>query len=98
MFDSSLPFGSNVGPACFHGLSQAVRRCMARRGMKGVVAYIDDLLLAAETKKQCRRMLTVLIRLLRDLGFSVSWQKVVGPTQRDYHNGRCDLTPSRRTD
>ena len=44
MFDSRLPFGSTVGPACFHRRSQAVRRCMIRRGMKGVVAYIDDFL------------------------------------------------------
>ena len=27
-------------------------------------------------------MLIVLIRLLRDLGFDISWPKVVGPTQR----------------
>ena len=27
-------------------------------------------------------MLIVLIRLLRDLGFNISWQNVVGPTQR----------------
>ena len=82
MFDSRLPFGSNVGPACFHRLSQAVRRCMIRRGMRGVVAYIDDFLLAAETRAECEEMLSVLIKLLRDLGFSISWQKVVGPTQR----------------
>ena len=39
-------------------------------------------LLAAETKEQFQKMLIVLIRLLRDLGFDISWPKVVGPTQR----------------
>ena len=82
LFDSRLPFGSNVGPAHFHRISQAVRRCMARRGMKGIVAYIDDFFLAAETKEECLNMLLVLIRLLRELGFNISWKKVVGPTQR----------------
>ncbi|XP_070173454.1 inositol 1,4,5-trisphosphate-gated calcium channel ITPR3-like [Littorina saxatilis] len=33
LFDSRLPFGSNVGPSHFHRLSQAIRRCMARKGM-----------------------------------------------------------------
>lgn len=82
LFDSRLPFGSNVGPAHFHRISQAVRRCMIRRGMSGVVAYIDDFLLATETKEECEKMLFTLIRLLRELGFNISWKKVVGPTQR----------------
>ncbi|XP_070173464.1 uncharacterized protein [Littorina saxatilis] len=82
LFDSRLPFGSNVGPSCFHRLSQAVRRCMARKGMKGLVAYIDDFFLTAETKEECQSMLLTLIRLLRELGFNISWHKVVGPTQR----------------
>ena len=81
LFDSRLPFGSNFGPSVFHRLSQAVKRCMIRRGFKGTVAYIDDFFLAAETKEQCQTMLLELIRLLRSLGFYISWKKVVGPTQ-----------------
>lgn len=52
LFDSRLPFGSNVGPFIFHRLSQAVRRCMARRGMGDVVAYIDDFFLCAATARR----------------------------------------------
>jgi hypothetical protein len=82
LFDSRLPFGSNVGPSIFHRLLQAVRRCMARRGMPSMVAYIDDFFLCAATKEECNDMLLSLIQLLRELGFNISWKKVVGPSQR----------------
>ena len=82
LFDSRLPFGSNVGPSHFHRLSQAVKRSMFRRGMDSVVAYIDDFFLAAASKEECENMLMCLIQLLRELGFNISWHKVVGPTQQ----------------
>ena len=81
LFDCRLPFGSNVGPSHFNRISQAVRRCMLRRGYVGVIAYIDDFLLTAPTEKECEEMLLTLIRILRKLGFNISWKKVVGPTQ-----------------
>jgi hypothetical protein len=96
LFDSRLPFGSKVGPSVFHRLSQAIRRCMARRGMQAVVSYLDDFFLAAETKAECQRMLQALIRLLRELGFNISWHKVVGPTQRITFLG-VDIDTSDRT-
>ena len=82
LFDTRLPFGSNVGPSIFHRLSQSVRRCMLRKGMAGIIAYIDDFLITAATKYECNRKLLQLIRLLRELGFNISWKKVVGPTQK----------------
>jgi hypothetical protein len=81
LFDSRLCFGSAVAPSIFHRLTQAVRRSMARRGMKAIVCYLDDFFLAAKTKAECQNMLMCLIRLLRELGFNISWRKVVGPTQ-----------------
>ena len=69
-FDSRPPFRSNVGPSHFHRLSQAIQRCMERRGMTGVIACIDDLLLTASSTVEYNNMLIQ------------SWKKVVGPTQR----------------
>ena len=63
LLDTRLPIGSNKGPSHFHRLSRAVRRCMARRGMAGVVAYIDDFLLVAKSKEDCQNMLMCLINL-----------------------------------
>jgi len=82
LFDTRLPFGSRRGPAIFHRISQAVKRCMQRKGFKDIVVYIDDFLIVAPTYERCNEALHVLISLLRRLGFCISWQKLVGPTQR----------------
>lgn len=81
LFDSRLCFGSAVAPSVFHRITQSVRRIMARKGMKAVVCYLDDFFIAAKTKAECQSMLMYLIHLLRELGFNISWRKVVGPTQ-----------------
>ena len=82
LFDTRLPFGSALGPSIFHRLSQAVRRCMARKGFRDLVVYIDDFLIVAPSFHECNEALHTLIQLLRKLGFLISWKKVVGPTQR----------------
>ena len=82
MIDTRLPFGSRRGPSIFHRISQAVKRCMERRGFKDIVVYIDDFLVMAPTYEICNEALHTLITLLRRLGFSISWPKVVGPTQK----------------
>jgi hypothetical protein len=82
LFDSRLPFGASSAPSHFHRLSQAIARCMRRRGFQGIVAYIDDFLIAARTYRECNEALHCLIRLVRKLGFCVSWNKVEGPTQQ----------------
>lgn len=63
-------------------MSQAVGRCLRRCGFKGTVVYIDDFFIAARTYEECNEALHRLIGLVRRLGFQISWNKVVGPTQR----------------
>lgn len=82
LFDTRLPFGASKAPSHFHRLSQAIGRCLRRRGIKGVVVYIDDFLLIAPTREECNNALHCLINLVRRFGFHISWNKVVGPTQR----------------
>ena len=55
---------------------------MLRKGFRGVVAYIDDFFIAAATYEECRKWVDILIKLLRKLGFLISWKKVVGPSRR----------------
>jgi hypothetical protein len=101
LFDSRLPFGSNKAVSHFHRLSQAIRRCMVRRGFTGIVAYIDDFFIAAPTYSECNKWMHVLIGLLRKLGFLISWKKVVGPTQKlqflgvDIDTTQCTLSLNR---
>lgn len=79
--DTKLPFGSKLSPGIFHRLSQSVKRMMERRGYTNIVVYLDDFLVIAPTKQECQHMLNVLIKLLRQLGFSINWNKVLDPTQ-----------------
>lgn len=80
MIDTRLPFGSRKAPAIFNRLTQSVRRMMERRGYQ-VVVYLDDFFLVGSTKEQCKEALNVLLTLLRQLGFMISYPKVVCPTR-----------------
>ena len=80
--DSKLPFGARLSPGIFHRLTQAVRRIMARRGFDLLVVYLDDFLVMAESRDACAEALSVLIQLLRKLGFAIHWGKVVDPTTK----------------
>ena len=82
MTDTRLPFGARLSPGIFHRLTQAVKRIMARKGHDLLVVYLDDFLIVSESKEACSEALTTLIKLLRKLGFSIHWGKVVDPTQK----------------
>ena len=81
MRDTKLPFGSRLAPGIFHRLKQAVKRMMARRGFTATVAYLDDFFICAPTVNECATALSTLIRLLRQLGFRINWNKVVDQVQ-----------------
>ena len=82
MIDTRLPFGARMSPGIFHELTQAVKHIMACKGYTGIVVYLDDFLVVEKTKEACIESLNTLIKLLRDLGFSISWDKVYGPTNK----------------
>ena len=67
-------------PLAIHRLSQAVRLMMSRQGFI-VVVYLDDFLICEKTKNRCALAIRFLISLLRKLGFSINWKKVVDPSQ-----------------
>ncbi len=79
--DTRLPFGSSKSPHIFHRITQSVRRMMARRGIHGLVVYLDDFCIICDSFEDCKRALNILISLLRRLGFQISWSKVEGPSR-----------------
>lgn len=103
LVDCKLPFGARKSPAIFNRLTQAVRRMMARRGINACVVLLDDFFVAAETLSECSRVLDILIRLLRSLGFSINWNKVIDPAQDivflgiriNTRSGRLSLDPDK---
>ena len=80
--DTRLPSGARCAPYIFHQLGQAVCRIMRRKGYDTIVAMCDDFLLIARTQEEILQALDVLIHLLRKLGFSINYNKIVGPSQR----------------
>ena len=55
---------------------------MARRGFTDIIVYLDDFLIIGATRELCQLAYDTLLQLLLDLGFSISYHKLVAPTQR----------------
>jgi hypothetical protein len=81
MYDTRLPFGSRLAPGIFHRITQSIKRSMKRRGFDIIIVYLDDFLIVAESEYVCQLCLECLLKLLRELGWAIAWDKVVGPTK-----------------
>ena len=74
-----LLFGAKCSLEIFHRLMQALRQMMARRGFRDIIVYLDDFLVIGATYQECKEKYDVLLALLQDLGFTISWWKLVPP-------------------
>lgn len=79
--DNCLSFGLTCSPFIFTMLTDFVIRAMRRRGFLKVFGYIDDYIILADSQEECVFVLNTLIRLLRTLGFHLSYEKFEGPSQ-----------------
>lgn len=79
MYDTRLCFGASSAPSIFHRLTQAVRSIMSSLGYRAPVAYLDDFLIVEDSFEECKRTMNTLLCLLRQLGFSINYNKVEGP-------------------
>ena len=68
LFHARIPFGSKLEPSIFYRLTEAAKHMMARRGYESLVVFLDDLLLACETKELWSEALHMLTHLLSSLG------------------------------
>ena len=57
---------------------------MARHGYT-VICYLDDFLIEAQSQHRCLQAMQTLIRLLRRLGFAISWKKTEGLSQNMFY-------------
>ena len=80
-YDTRLCFGASASVGIFHRLTQSVVRMLQRQGIFSVVCYLDDFLIIANSKNQCQNHMDALLGLLKNLGFTINWKKVVPPTQ-----------------
>lgn len=79
--DQFLCFGMSSAPGIFTRISNAITSMMKHLGFKAVVNFIDDFWLCAATYEDCLAAQHAIIRLLRELGFGISWPKLIGPSQ-----------------
>lgn len=90
-FYTQLPFCAKSSPEIIHRLTQSVR-LMVSHGFQAVVVYLDDFLIIGKSKEECQESFSVLLKLLQDLHFQISWRKVIGTTQKLYKsNWACCL-------
>ena len=82
MVDTRLPFGARLSAEIFNTITQVVRRIMAVGGDTEIIGYMDDYLVIGKTRKQCQDTMNRLMTLLRELGFAINYNKVIGPTTR----------------
>lgn len=75
MVDTRLPFGARLSVECFHRLSQAIQRILARQGVRTVI-YLDDILIVSTTKTECMAHMQLTLSTLRSLGFGISYKKM----------------------
>lgn len=81
MYDTRLMFGARLAPSIFNDLSQAVVVMMRAKGFPTVYAYCDDFLVVERDRERCLAGLNTLWRLCRDLGFAISYNKIMGPAR-----------------
>lgn len=79
LIDTRLMFGARLSVNAFHRLTQSVVRMLKRRGINAVICYLDDFFVTAATKQECELVMNALVKLLSQLGFTISWNKCVTP-------------------
>jgi len=82
--DNFLCFGLRAAPSIFVRISNAIARIFKTEidhPDVHLVNYLDDFCIVAKTKEMCLIGQRCLIRVLRQLGFDISWSKVEGPSQ-----------------
>ena len=80
LFDTHMSFGLRCAPYSFTMISDFITRTMDKLGYHYVVNYLDDFLIYGDTFQECQEGQTVLIHLLGQLGFRVSWKKCSSPS------------------
>ena len=70
----ALPFGLRPAPRLFTRLVACVAAFLRQRGLR-LFCYLDDLLLAAESRDLLSRQLHFLLQTVQALGFLINWEK-----------------------
>ena len=87
LLDTRICFGLRCAPFAFTQISNFVRDTMQRLGYICVINYLDDFMVFGQDFQECQTAQTILVTLLGQLGFSVSWKKCTSPSQTSRYLG-----------
>ena len=77
-----LPFGLVVAPWVFTRIIRPVKGYLHKMSFR-VSSFLDDFLLLAESPEELSKISTLVLNLLKNLGFSVNKEKsIISPSQR----------------
>lgn len=82
MVDNRLCMGLSSSPFIFSRISDFVVRCGRREGVDNVTNYLDDFCIVGPSRETTGELQCRLIRILRRLGFYISFKKLVSPTSK----------------
>jgi len=71
---SCLPFGYSLAPRVFTKIFKPITSHLRRNGLR-IVIFLDDILLTASSVQECKEHLTLLRKLIEDLGFVINEEK-----------------------
>ena len=81
MVDNRLSMGLSSSPYAFSKVSDFAVRCMVREGYTGIINYLDDFAIVAHTYDKCAEAQLALLKILRRIGFYISYKKLISPKQ-----------------
>ena len=88
--DCQLPFGLASAPAIFSAVAEALEWILRRRGVRGVLHYLDDfLLMGAPGSHECSHVLATTFSTCEELGVPLALDKVEGPAASLTFLGIC---------
>lgn len=84
--DNFLCFGTRTAPVIFNMISDSISRMMHNKIIQ-CWNYLDDFLISSSDMNRGFDDMNVLIKLLRRLGFYISWPKLQGPATKVLYLG-----------
>ena len=89
--DTALPFGLRSAPKIFKAVANALKWIVKREGVRSVIHYLDDFLLAGPLGSlQCTRDLNTILSSFSHLGVTVATKKLEGLPDLFWHH--CTTT------